>query len=500
MIQYHFTFHDYGGLENQDTIGKVEDNHFIYKYNFEDYCYEQDINRIDPFDVLKRVKKSLVISKNSEIINISRNGDTGDYSGIYPYSLLANKTIKTSNYVGVLKYKASDVEATIEIGSRFDKENPSQLFLSYLMSKSFDGQHLPEYPPEINNQNMWELLLCFIFSNQVKEAYRQGLFKAYKRFEYNDCKLKGVVDVNRHLKLNLPYVGNIAYGIREQTHDVPVLHLILHTFDLLEKKYPEIMESLNRNDSEGIKLECIKRTLKEVATTFNSRNVQNILSATNNRIAHPYFNKYEPLRKTCRMILRDMGLSIYDGNQEEQVYGVLIDMNWLWENFIGKEVMGKLGFNHVIDNKTPLLVPYEDKDKIGKKAVKFREYDFIKEKVMIADAKYKPKWQEEKWSELSNDVYQVMSYMLVAGVKKGAVVFPEKIVSNKSKGISKYHIWTDHSKSNIYDDNVDPYSQGYYFYTIPLMIPKITSSADTFKVEIENVVNNLIKNLELEGI
>lgn len=514
---YHFIFHDYGGLNAKEPIEedirqsgsyRFEKKYcFVHRDSYASYKNTEEENEIirenqavcdEAFKVLKEIKAAISRNKESGIVlfDFQDKADKSyeDSEGMYPYSLnYINKTVKTGNYVGVIKYRTKELEATVEIGSRFDTKNPSQLFLSYLLSKAFDGQQLPEYSPDVGHQNMWELLLLFIFYRQVKEAYRQGLFKSYKTFEYNNPKVRGKIDVSRQIRINTPFVGNIAYSVREHTFDTPMLHLIRHTFERLERKYPAIMDSLNSKDKTGTTLDNIKRVLKEVTVTFNSNDVQRVMQSTKTRITHPYFNNYEPLRKTCRMILRDMGISIFDSDQNQEVYGILININWLWENFVGKEIMAKCGFAHIVGEKTPLLVSFEDVERRGNGAAKLREFDFIKSKVMVADAKYKPKWSELKWADLSNDIYQVLSYMLVSGVNKGGIVFPQKTTPDASTGIMKYHIWTDHNSD-------DPYAQEYYFYTIPLCIPDALLSGDIFKAEIERGINALVEKLEEEGI
>lgn len=496
MAKYYFTFHDYGG--NDEKYARIDGNHFIYKYSYSEYCDDTEKDELSPFDALRRVKQSLNSVTNAQTLVVSDISESRISDTTYPYRLTENKRVITSNYVGVLKYKADDLEVTIQIGSRFDIGNSSQLFLSYMMSNAFDGEWLPEHTPEIKAQSIWELLLCFIFYKQVKDAYRQGLFKSYKKSELNDPKVRGVVDINRHIKLNVPFTGNIAYTVREHSHDVPIMHLIRHTFDHLKKRYPELMERLNNYAGQGIRLKNIMEQLKEVTASFNPSNILGVLDETKKRLAHPYFHKYEPLRKTCRMILKDMGLNIYDSNQDDQVYGVLVDINRLWEEFAGKCVLERLGFEHIVNKTTPLLVPYEDINKRGKNAVKSREYDFVKGSTMIVDAKHKPAWQKPEWGELSSDINQVLAYMLVSGVKKVGVVFPISTKTARSKGIAKYHIWTDHSK-NSHGTDSDPYSQDYYFYTIPVNIPD-TMSVNEFKTELGAGISKLVEELRMEGV
>lgn len=86
-------------------------------------------------------------------------------------------TVTTGRHVGVLKYKdkEKDYEATVEIGSRFDDEK-SQLFLSYLFSRSFKNLDLLKCWLDANKSNMWDMLLVFVFVKQLKEAFKQGVY------------------------------------------------------------------------------------------------------------------------------------------------------------------------------------------------------------------------------------------------------------------------------------------------------------------------------------
>lgn len=329
---------------------------------------------------------------------------------------------------------------------------------------------------------MWNLLLTFTFVNQLKEAYSQGLFKSYKRFDYNDSRVKGIIDVNRHIKENIPFMGNIAYSVREHTYDNHILHLIRHAFELLEKKHSTLMKILKSNTS-GVRLSKIKNDLLEVTPSYNSMNIQNTLIKTSNRISHPYFNKYELLRKTCRMILKDSGISIYNNNSKEEVYGVMVDVTKLWEEFAGKEILSKLDFQHV-RGETPLLVESSTIKENTLNVVKKREFDYVCKGKMVVDAKYKLIWQNLSWKYLSADIFQVLSYILVAGVKKGGVIFP----SLGKNPIDEYNIHTDHTE--------DPYSQGYNFYTIPLEIPREKNDSIQFKNDMEKNIENLIENLD----
>lgn len=40
----------------------------------------------------------------------------------------------------------------------------------------------------------------------------------YVRNEYNDGNVKGTINIDRHIRKNIPFVGNIAYSQREYAY------------------------------------------------------------------------------------------------------------------------------------------------------------------------------------------------------------------------------------------------------------------------------------------
>lgn len=50
-------------------------------------------------------------------------------------------------------------------------------------------------------------LMIFLFPKLLKEALGQGLFKQYIYREYNDANVRGPIDINRHIRRNIPFNG-----------------------------------------------------------------------------------------------------------------------------------------------------------------------------------------------------------------------------------------------------------------------------------------------------
>lgn len=77
------------------------------------------------------------------------------------------------------------------------------------------------------------IFCCICFPYYLKLAYRQGIYRTYVRNEYNDAYVKGRIDVNRHIRMNVPFRGQIAYSTREYSADNPMIQLIRHTIEYI---------------------------------------------------------------------------------------------------------------------------------------------------------------------------------------------------------------------------------------------------------------------------
>src|SRR5690554_6543804 len=117
------------------------------------------------------------------------------------------------------------------------------------------------------SEKTWDMLLMLIFVNQLELALNQGLYRQYQIKEYNDSKIKGRIDINRHIKLNPLQNGKIAYSTREYTVMNPINQLILLADHYLEKKYNESYKSIlfQRRDLQA-QLTSLKSTIPDYKT------------------------------------------------------------------------------------------------------------------------------------------------------------------------------------------------------------------------------------------
>lgn len=153
------------------------------------------------------------------------------------------------------------------------------------------------------NERIFDFLL-YLFPKFLKEALAQGVYKEYLRNEYNDANIRGVIDINRHLKTNLPFNGRIAYRTREFSYDNHVTELIRHTIDYIGKT--SFGKMLLENDAET---HASVAQIISATPSYSRQEREKIIKSNSKIVNHPYYFRYTPLQRLCLRILRHEKLS-----------------------------------------------------------------------------------------------------------------------------------------------------------------------------------------------
>ena len=137
--------------------------------------------------------------------------------------------LETGNIAGFISING----LSLAIHSRFSQDDNEDFFLHYMLEKEL-GVNIVNLQHSISDGATFDFLM-YLFPKFLNEALAQGLYKEYRKNEYNDSNLKGVIDMNRHVRLNMPFHGKIAYSTREFSYDNPVTELIRHTIEYISK-------------------------------------------------------------------------------------------------------------------------------------------------------------------------------------------------------------------------------------------------------------------------
>jgi len=245
-----------------------------------------------------------------------------DIENSYIFSLHDN-ILRTGNIMGFVGRN----DTQLAISSRFTEKNDKRdYFLHYMLQKVF-SINLFKFDQTSNKENIWDFLL-YLFPYYLKKAYLQGIYKTYKREEYNDANVKGMIDVKRHIRVNIPFCGKITYTTREHSYDNAVTQLIRHTIEYI--KAHSFGSGVLTSDTET--RDIVSRFCFITQNSYNKNARQKIITANLKPVSHPYFTEYKMLQKICLRILQREKLTF--GEEKDKVYGLLFDGAWLWEKYL----------------------------------------------------------------------------------------------------------------------------------------------------------------------
>lgn len=338
-----------------------------------------------------------------------------------------NNGYRSSNVMGFLGYK----DERLIIESRFCN-GTEDYFFQYLLDKVLDIPNIVNLETDANQNDQMFNFLLFLFPYYLKSAMRKGLFKEYINRRYNNSNVKGTIDVARHIKLNTPFVGKIAYNQREFSYDNKLTELIRHTIEFIKGK-PYGNKLLAQTKDEV-------RLVIEATPQYTQQNRRKVIEQNRKSpVRHAYYREYSNLQKLCILILRHQKHNI--GSGSKQIFGVLFDGAWLWEEYVNlligdifyhpmnKNGKGAQQLFHVGNRNAGLIYP----DFIGRDGTTR----------LIADAKYKP---------VDNiggrDYLQVLAYMLRFDAKTGYYLYPEAF------GADDVTFWLNRGVSS--EKNVEP--------------------------------------------
>ncbi|MBR5832402.1 MAG: hypothetical protein IKY79_07290 [Bacteroidales bacterium] len=304
----------------------------------------------------------------------------------------------------------------LSIHTRFAKDDKEDFFMHYMLEKVFKI-NLFNLKHSTSDDNVFDFL-PFLFPHFLKKALGQGLFKQYVHHKYNDANVRGTIDVQRHIKYNIPFNGKIAYNVKEYSYDNAITQLIRHTIEYIRSTN---MSAVLKCDPETIS--CVSQ-ICSATPSYNTQNRSKVISMNLKPLAHPYFTEYKPLQKLCLQILKHKKIK-YGNSNNEKIYGVLFSGSWLWEEYLFETIIKDCEFKHP-QNKAGkggiyLFEQPEDENKSICNLSRCKRYpDYIKEN-FILDAKYK-KLNDNKIDR--NDMHQVISYMYVEKANIGGFIYP----------------------------------------------------------------------------
>lgn len=379
-----------------------------------------------------------------------------------------NDTYRSSNVMGFLGYE----DERLVIESRFST-GENDYFFRYLLERVINFPNIVNLETDASRDDRMFSLLLFLFPSFLSAAMRKGAFKTYVRNEYNDGHVRGMINVDRHIRKNIPFIGNIAYSQREYAFDNFLMQLIRHTVEFIRRK--PYGNRLLAKVKEEVKL------VREATPGYEAKNLRKVLEANKKKtVRHAYYHEYRALQRLCILILQNEKSQV--GLGARKIYGILFDGAWLWEEYVNQLVeeqfyhpmnKGGVGAQRLFTadgSKIGLIYP----DFIGKDS----------DNRVIADAKYKPV------DNIGNkDYLQVLAYMFRFDAKRAYYFYPEV------EEVEDKVFWLN--RGSTYEKNVEK-RDDIYLTKHGLLIPKEATSYEEFVSLIKDSEAQFIEALKPE--
>ena len=320
----------------------------------------------------------------------------------YVFEVKGNK-LYTGNIMGFIGYR----DTKVRIHSRFSQSDGNDYFLHYMLQKVF-ALNIFDLKFHADDESIFDFLI-YLFPAFLKRAMQQGLYKEYQTRNYNDANVRGRIDVNRHIRINSPFSGRVAYSIREYAYDNHVTQLVRHTIEYIAN-HP-YNGGILQNDEQ---IKDAVSLIREATPSYSQNERRKVINQNLRPVSHPYFSEYRNLQRLCLQIIRHDEIKY--GQKADEIYGVLFDGAWLWEEYLNT-ILQDCGFTHpqnkMFKGKIPLF-----NDGSAPRYPDFHRGD------MVLDAKYK-RYANLKLQNIDGeDLNQVITYMYILAVKHGGFIVP----------------------------------------------------------------------------
>lgn len=317
--------------------------------------------------------------------------------------------LSTGNIMGFIGCGGTEVT----IHSRFSSTYENDYFMHYLLQKVF-AINIFDLNHSRSDENALDIAVL-LFPYFLQKALLQGLYREYRRIEYNDDRVRGSIDFNRHIKLNYPFLnGKVAYTTKEYRYDNSITQLVRHTIEYIktQKAFSYILFS-------NIDIKTYVQTIVDATPTYRKGDLSKVMSQNVRPKIHPYYSEYRPLQRLCLQILRHEPISF--GHNSERIHGVLFDGAWLWEEYLSI-TLKKVGFIHPQNKIKSGGIPVYLS---GRGTLRYPDYIHPS---IIADAKYKRLYRVPE-EEVSlgiprDDLNQMITYLHITGKNLGVFICP----------------------------------------------------------------------------
>ena len=122
-------------------------------------------------------------------------------------------SLGTGNLMGFIGRNDTELNICSRFTHKIDEKisEKNDFFLHYMLEKVCHI-NLTNLKSTRSQDKIFDLL-PFLFPQYLISALRQGVYKEYQKHEYNNSNVRGLIDINRHIRFNIPANGKVPFDI-----------------------------------------------------------------------------------------------------------------------------------------------------------------------------------------------------------------------------------------------------------------------------------------------
>lgn len=347
----------------------------------------------------------------------SENGNNKIESQRFLQFIHKTNELKSNKYVGVIHFKGNKINLLPKIFFDSEKEyqtnevnqiqNHILWWLSYCRKIKF-----PNYQASLGSakSDFFEVLI-YLFSKYTRELLNSSIYQQYEEVNRELSFIKGRLNTNEYINENL---SKGKWHKLNCTYDAFVFD---NEFNRIIKYVTTLLFNVTSSQDS-------KKNLREILFILDEVSDVRATAEQCSRISfNPMFGEFETVRDYCQLFLTNC--ISFDYKNDLKLFAFLLPMEYVFEDFIFGFIDKELEKVSAKPSRSDTFLDVGEAFKL--KPDLWLE---INEKSVIADAKYKIIYSDEKDPKKGisqNDLYQMIAYAVRFEVDEIILFYPNTI-------------------------------------------------------------------------